>query len=209
MKQNIHCPCSNIFSVELEEEIDLDEKNDYLEKISNGTFMSFTCPSCRKNHKPEYKTKILWKSKNLNLEVLPELERGNFYLRKRENIFSKKESCETIIGYPEMADRISVLNDNLEPAVIETLKYYLLVKADENYPDREISAWYCGREDDCIEFHLNGIKADEVAVMKVPMQVYDKTCEDYRKHPKNEIYKSLRNRSYLSVQNLFRPDVLK
>ena len=209
MKRNIHCPCSKIFSVELEEEIDLDEKNDYLEKINNGTFMSFTCPGCGKKHKPEYKTKILWKSKNLNLEVLPELDRGHFYLRKKENIFSKKKSYETIIGYPEMADRISVINDNLEPVVIETLKYYLLVKADENYPDREINAWYHGKIEESIEFHLNGIKADEVAVMKVPMQVYNKTCEDYRKHPKNEIYASLRNRSYLSVQNLLRTEAVK
>ena len=204
MKNNIHCPCSKIFSVEIDEEIDLDEKKEYLEKICSGTFMSFKCPGCGKKHKPEFKTKILWKSKNVNYEVLPELERGNFYLKKKDNASGKQLSFETIIGYPEMADRIAVINDNLEPAAIEILKYYLLLKANENYPDREINAWYHCKGDECIEFHLDGIKTGEVAVMKVPMNVYDKTCEDYRKHPKNEIYTSLRSRSYMSVQNLFR-----
>jgi len=204
MKNNIHCPCGKIFSVDKEEEIDLDEKNEYIEKINNGTFMSFECPHCGKKHKPEYKTKILWKSRNVKFEVLPELERGDFYIRRKDSASSGQVSFETIIGYREMADRIAVINDNLEPVAIETLKYYLLVKADENYPDREINAWYHCKGDECIEFHLDGIKTGEVAVMKVPMNVYDKTCEDYRKHPKNEIYTSLRSRSYMSVQNLFR-----
>ena len=214
MKQNINCLCGGIFPVEIEEEIDLDQKPEYIEIINNGTFMSFICPNCGKKHKPEFKITLVWESKKIRLEVLPERERGEFYRGKKENSFLKtgsKEaiSLETVIGYPEMADRISILNDNLEPVVIETLKYYLLAKAEENYPDREINAWYHGKGDAGIEFHLDGIRADEVAVMKVPFQVYDKTCEDYRKHPKKEVFTSLRCRSYLSVQNIFMPDVLK
>ncbi|MCL2243751.1 MAG: CpXC domain-containing protein [Treponema sp.] len=209
MKSSIHCPCGKIFSVEIEEEIDLDASNDNLEKINNGTFMSFICPGCEKKHKPEYKIKILWNSRNLKFEILPEPDRNDFYLKKKVKTFAGNNQYETIIGYPEMADRISVINDNLEPVVIETLKYYLLVKADENYPDRDINAWYHGKGDEGIEFHLDGIRPDEVAVMKVPMNVYDKTCKDYRKHPKNGIYRSLRSRSYMSVQNLFRPEAIK
>ena len=204
VKQNIGCPCGRNFSVEIEEEIDLDQKPERLEEINGGTFMSFTCPNCGKKHKPEYKITLLWKSKNLKLEVLPELERGEFYRNKKETV-----SLETIIGYPEMADRIAVIKDDLEPAAIETLKYYLLVKAEENYPDREINVWYHGKDSGGVEFHLNGIREDEVAVMKVPLQVYEKTIKDYRKHPKNEIFTSLRCRSYLSVQNIYRPDALK
>ena len=234
MKQSINCLCGIVFSIEIKEEIDLDKESKYLEEINNGTFMSFTCSGCGKKHKPEYKITLLWKSKNLKLEVLPEPERGEFYRRKKEKFslktfllktFSKdktskekvsietvsleKVSLETVIGYPEMADRIAVINDDLEPVVIETLKYYLLAKAEENYPDREINAWYHGKGEAGIEFHLDGIRAGEVAVMKVPWQVYDRTRENYRKRPKNKIFTSLRSRSYLSVQNLFISDVLK
>jgi hypothetical protein len=166
--------------------------------------MSFECPDCHKKHKPEYTIMLVWKSKKLKFEILPELDRGEFYRRKKD-----KSSVETIIGYPEMADRIAVIKDELEPIVIETLKSYLLVKAEENYPDKDINAWYIAKTPKGIEFHLDGIKQDEVAVMIVPYEVYKKTLADYKKRPKNEIFSALRCRTYLSVQNLYRPDALK
>jgi hypothetical protein len=204
MKKNINCPCGNNFSFNVEEEVDLDQNPDSLDKILNGSFMSYNCPACRKKHKPEYKITLIWKSKNLKLEVLPELDRGEFYRNKKENA-----SMETVIGFPEMFDRIAVLNDDLEPIIIETLKYYLLEKAEETYPDKDINAWYHCKGTGGIEFHLDGIRPDEVAVMRIPHELYEKTFDDYRKHPKNDFFSSLRVRSYLSVQNILRPDVLK
>jgi hypothetical protein len=204
VKKNINCPCGNNFSFNVEEEVDLDISPDSLEKILNGSFMSYNCPLCRKKHKPEYKITIIWKSKNLKLEVLPELDRGEFYRNKKENL-----SVETVIGFPEMFDRIAIINDDLEPIIIETLKYYLLEKAEETYPDKDINVWYHCKGQTGIEFHLDGIRQDEVAVTRIPHELYEKTFEDYKKHPKNDFFSSLRVRSYLSVQNILRPDVLK
>ncbi|MCL2229605.1 MAG: CpXC domain-containing protein [Treponema sp.] len=204
MKTNINCLCGTNVSVEYKEEIDLDSHPEILEKIFMGNFMSYKCSFCGKQHKPEYKIKIIWNSKNLNMEVLPELDRGEFYRNKKEN-----PSVETVIGYPEMADRLAIINDNLEPVIIETLKSFLLDKAIENYPDKEINIWYNNKNANGIEFHLDGIRNDEVAVMRVPMEMYEKSLEDFRKRPKNDIYASLRVRSYLSVQNILRHDALK
>jgi hypothetical protein len=204
MKKNLNCLCGGSFSIDVEEKIDLDEEPEYLEKILNGTFLSFVCPHCGKKHKPEYKIVFLWKSKNLKLEVLPELDRGEFYRRKKE-----ESNLETVIGFPEMADRLAVIKDDLEPVVIETLKSYLLAKAEENFPDKEINAWYHCKSPSGIEFHLDGIRPGEVAVMRVPLEVYEKTREDYRKRPKSENFTQLRVRSYLSIQNMMRPDVFK
>jgi len=204
MKQEIACPCGNKFSIDIEEEIDLDLKPEYLDNILNGTFMSYNCSFCRKKHKPEFRIFIIWKSKKIKMEVLPELERGEFYLRKKEDT-----TYETVIGFPEMADRIAVIKDNLEPIVIETLKSYLLAKADENYPDKEINAWYYGVNPEGIEFHLDGIREDEVAVMRVPHEIYEKTMQEYKKHPKNKSFTSLRVHSYLSVLNILRSEALK
>jgi len=204
MKKTINCLCGGSFTINMEEEIDLDNEPEHLDKIFNGTFMSYVCPQCEKKHKPEYRLLLLWKSKNLKLEVLPELERGEFYIKKKE-----KSDYETVIGFPEMADRLAVIKDDLEPVVIETLKSYLLAKADENYPDREINAWYYCKGPSGIEFHLDGIRADEVAVVRVPMELYEKKREDFKKYPKNESYTQLRVRSYLSIQNMMRPDVYK
>jgi len=204
MKTNINCLCGTNVQVEYDEEIDLDKNPEYLESIFKGTFMNYKCSFCGKIHKPEYKISIIWKSKNLNMEVLPELDRGEFYRNKKEN-----QKGETIIGFPEMSDRLAIINDDLEPIAMEILKSFLLDKALENYPDKEINIWYSCKSQNGIEFHLDGIKKDEVAVMRIPMEVYGKTLDDYRKRPKNDIYSSLRVRSYLSVQNILRHDALK
>jgi len=204
MKINIKCLCGANFRFIYDEEIDIDQKPEYLSDISNGTFMSAGCPVCGKIHKPEFRIIINWKSKNFKLEVIPELERVSFYNNKKD-----KQLYETVIGFPEMADRLAVIKDNLEPVVIEVLKSFLLVKAAENYPDKDVNVRYHGKGPLGIEFHLDGIRQDETAVMRIPNELYEKTLIDWQKRPKNEMYISLRVRSYLSVRNAFKPDVLK
>jgi hypothetical protein len=204
MKQRIPCPCDNSFSVEAVEEINLDEGPEYLDQIMDGSFMNFTCPSCGKKHKPEFPLTILWPSRELRFEILPELNRGEFYRRKKD-----PPGVETLIGYPEMADRLALIRDGLEPAAVEALKYYLLEKADESYPDADISVWYQNRGPEHIEFHLHGIRKGEVAVSRIPLSLYEKTLEDFKKHPRADLYRALRCRSYLSVQNMMRPEELK
>ena len=78
MKRKIPCLCDNSFEIEAPEEIDLDSNKKYLEEIQNGSFFNFICPSCNKKHKPEFPLKVTWPSRNLFLEVLPELDRGEF-----------------------------------------------------------------------------------------------------------------------------------
>ncbi|MDR2177924.1 MAG: CpXC domain-containing protein [Treponema sp.] len=211
MKQKISCPCGSAFSVEAPEEIDLDRESEYIDKITDGSFMSFHCPGCGKKHKPEFPVTLLWPGRSIRFEVLPELERGEFYRRKKDPPGPGDSALrtETIIGYPELSDRVAVIRDGLEPAVIEALKYYLLLKAEETWPGLETSVWYQGKGPESIEFHLHGIRADEVAVSRVPLGVYGKTLEDYKKHPGSEVFASLRIRSYISVQNMMRPEKLK
>ena len=223
MNKNINCHCGNNISFDFTEEIDLEPQpsqssfgeasplNNYpktLESILDGSFLSFNCPVCKQIHKPEIKVTLFWKSKNYKVVVIPELERGDFYLNNKDNPQDTLGS-EILIGYPEMADRLSVIKDGLEPIVIETLKSYLLVKAMENYPEHKINAWYYCSGPSGIEFHLDGIRKNEVAVMRIPMDVYNNTLDDYKKNPKKAKFAYLRIRNYLSVQNILRPEVLK
>ena len=208
MKQKISCLCGSAFTVDVDEECDLDKNPELYRQIMNGTFLNFTCSECGKKHKPEFPLIVLWPQKKLRIEVLPELERGEFIRRKKD-----PPHTETIIGYPELADRLAVIRDGLEPVAIEALKYFLLVRAEESYPDLRISAWYhCIKSDsegngEYIEFHLHGIKADEVAISKIPWRLYEKNLADFRKKPKSELFTSLRLRTYLSVANMIRPDI--
>jgi hypothetical protein len=204
MKQTIPCPCDNSFSVEVPEEIDLDQRPECFDEIMDGSFMNFTCPGCGKKHKPEFPLILRWPGRNLRFEILPELDRGEFYRRKKD-----PPGTETLIGYPEMAERLAALRDGLEPAAVEAIKYYLLLKAEESYPDTEIKVWYQNKGAESLEFHLHGIREGEVAVSRVPLSIYERTLEDYKKHPRDELYRALRCRSYLSVQNMMRPGELK
>jgi hypothetical protein len=227
MKRRIPCFCENAFTIEVPDEIDLDKDPSCLNRIMEGSFMSFSCPSCGKKHKPEFPLTVLWVSKKLRLEVFTELDRGEFYRRKKGPLDLQTGDgiikTESIISYPEMADRLAVIRDGFEPAAVEAIKYYLYLKAEESYPDDEVSIWYsgCSAENSpekgnagashpaFLEFHIHGIKEDEVAVTKIPRSLYEKTLLDYRTHPKNEIFLALRVRTYLSVKNTMRPEVFR
>jgi len=213
MKRKITCLCDKVFEAEVPEEIDLDANPAYLDEIKNGSFFNFICPGCGKKHKPEFPLSILWPSKKLRFEVLPEPERGEFYKREKKG----SDAAETIIGYPEMADRLAVIHDGFEPAPVEALKYYLLLKAEEQYPDEELEIWYFGFSkggdasggdsqgtESFLEFHIHGIKENEVAVMKVPLSLYEKTLHDYKSNPNKEIFSILRVQTYLSIKNTMR-----
>jgi len=113
-----------------------------------------------------------------------------------------------------MADRLTVIHDGFEPAPIEAIKYYLQLKAEEQYPDEEIEIWYFGFStggdqpgiESYLEFHIHGIKENEVAVMKVPLSLYDKTLHDYKSNPKMEMFSILRVQTYLSYKNTMRQE---
>jgi hypothetical protein len=211
MKRKIPCLCENTFTVEVPEEINLDERPQYLDEIINGTFMNFSCLSCGKKHKPEFPVTVLWPSRDLVLEVLPEESRISFYREKKEK--QKGGKIETVISYPELSDRIAVLRDGLDPMAVEALKYYLQLKAEETNPDKEIGVWYqqkTGKNgSEALEFHVHGLQQDSVAVTKVPLAVYEKTLADYRRHPRGELFTSLRFRSYVSIRNMMLSEGIK
>jgi hypothetical protein len=203
MIRKIPCFCDNVFEVEIPEEVNLDDEPRLVEDILAGNFLNFTCAACGKIHKPEFPLTVLWPSKQLVLEVMPELERGEFYRRKEDK---KAPRGETVISFPELAERVAMLRDSLVPAAVEAIKYYLYMKAGETYPDDDVSVWYQSSANGALEFHIHGIKENEVAVTRIPHSLYDKTLDDYRQNPRSEPFSGLRVKSYTSVQNLLRPE---
>jgi len=206
MRHKIPCFCDNTFVVDVPEEINLDTDPQLIEDILAGNFMNYTCTSCGKRHKPEFNLTVRWPGKNLVLEVLPELSRGEFYRRRQEK---NQEPKETVISYPELSERVAMAKDDLVTEAVEAIKYYLFMKADESYPEEDIGVWYHAKAGDNLEFHIHGIKANEVAVMRIPLALYEKTLADYRANANTEPFPSLRVKSYCSIQNVLRPDELK
>jgi hypothetical protein len=101
-----------------------------------------------------------------------------------------------------LADRLAVIRDGLEPAVIEALKYYFYRKAGETCPHQKTGVRYWRKNDEGLEFHLYGLRQDSTAVATVPPAVYEKTLDQFKRRPRGELFTSLRFRSYLSVQNM-------
>jgi len=212
MKQKITCFCENAFEVDISDEINLDDGKS-LAEILDGSFLTFKCPSCGKKHKPEFPIYLVWPSKKVKFEVFRELDRGEFYRRKKlpsDRFFTDNNFCslETIISFPELAERLAILNDGFDPAAIEAIKYYLHVKAEEQYPDNELTIYYYSSDSakESLEFHIHGIREGEVAVMKISSALYKQTLDDYKRNPKSELFSSLRVNSYLSVKNTMRPE---
>jgi hypothetical protein len=206
MRHKIPCFCDNTFVVDAPEEIDLDKEPQLVEDILAGNFLNYTCSSCGKKHKPEFNLTVKWPSKNVELAVLPEQSRGEFFRRKEEK---NQGTRETVISYPEMSERVSMIKDELVTIAVEAIKYYLFVKADESYPEEDISVWYHTKTGDNLEFHIHGIKDNEVAVMRVPFSVYKKTLDDFTKDPNSDPFSSLRVKNYCSIQNMLQPEELR
>jgi hypothetical protein len=250
MKQRIPCLCDNYFTVDLPQEINLDTESWYIEAILDGSFMNFICPSCGKLHKPEFAIRFLWPSRNIQLESIPELDRGEFIRRESKknplDFFSREKKkrgaaghedaektgmgVETVIGYPELLDRIAVLRDGLDSTAIEALKYFLLLRAEDSRledsplpgsgaPPRnepppgngESRVWYQGKRPapdsggtgEMLEFHLEGLRAGETAVSLIPLSLYEKALEESRGGKKNDLYSGLRVGTYISARNMF------
>ncbi len=199
--RSITCPCNHVFDANIPETIDLDSDKSQLDALADGTFMTVTCPSCGYESKPEFPLTVVWPSHGLKLKVLTELDRGDFY---REGA---PEDVPLVIGYPELAERIAVVASGLDVLTVEALKYFLLLKAEEAAPDAEVGAWFSGRVGDMVEFHLHGLRTNEIAVSRVPYALYERTLMDSHAMPEAEPFTSIRYGPYLSVQNILRPEV--
>ncbi len=200
--RSITCPCTHVFEADIPESIDLDVDGSQLGALADGTFLTVTCPNCGYQSKPEFPLTIIWPSRALALRVIPEIDRGEFYRTE-----SQKDETPVVIGYPELAERVAVVAAGLDVLAVEAIKYFLLLKAEEAAPDAEVGAWFSAKTGETVEFHLHGLKTDEVAVSRVPLALYERTLADSRATPTQEPFASLRYGPYLSVQNVLRPEI--
>ena len=92
------------------------------------------------------------------------------------------------------------------PDVVEALGKRIgrAEKAAEIPSERDPYIVYEKRLDSgALEFHIFGLKTDEVAVTSVPFSLYEKVKQQAEEHPGDELFSALQNGAYLSVQNVF------
>lgn len=199
--RTIVCSCDASFDAELPDAVDLDAQPEHKQAILAGTFMAVACPSCGRKLKPEIALRVTWPSRKADLYVVPESDRV-----EAAEVAAGALATDFVVGYPELADRVAVLEAGLDPAAVEILKYYLLLKAAEADPNAEASAWFNGLAADSLEFHVHGLRPGEVAVSRIPRSLYERTLAESKVRPGDEPFRSIRNGNYVSVQNLFSPE---
>ena len=211
--QKITCKCDCSFDVEYEKTIDLDARPAIAGEIKKGAFLSFTCPSCRSKVNIELETEFVWKSKKTTLLFVPEKKRmeclafcaGAVRIDAENNKKVKTEFLKKgqtpVIGYPEFADRIAVLDSGLDPEIIEAVKFFLLDNG-KDIKGKRIQILFEKLEGEAIEFHVHGLREKEVAVMRVPLSLYQSVEADRKAKKQKEVFQALWLGPYLSYKNI-------
>jgi hypothetical protein len=189
--------------VDLPETVNIDENSEIIADIANGSFLTCICPTCNAELHTDLRTRLDWPSKKRTIELIPEIDRLSFL----SGAIAVPGATDIVIGYPELADRIAVLASDLNPLVIEAVKYHLAVKARDTNPDVKPVILFEKKNDaGDLEFHIHGLKKDEVAITIIPRRIYDAIEKDAKDSPEAELFVSLANGAYVSVQNILIED---
>lgn len=211
----IYCPCDKGFYIEHNPIINLDKEPDIITKILEGNFLTFKCPQCGQQVKPEIKTRIEWDTKNLILLFIPEADRFaclsfcaglkqiDLNTKKEINAAYLKEDETPVIGYRELAERIKLLKANFDITAIEALKFFIIDNG-KDIENKNVKLFFNMETDDGnLQFYVYGLKKDEVAVMNVPKRLYENLLNDIKQNKNKEIIEALYLGKYISYQNIY------
>lgn len=203
--KTIHCHCGESFESDFPNDIDLDRHPDLFDDILSGRFMNLICPHCGQELKPEFPVRIIQGSRNLDLFYIPELERSKMLMGKLP--YSLPEVNRVVIGYPELIEKITIFELDLDDRIIEILKYYLLKPALEIADDeKEIRILFKDRTQNELVFHLEGIRDEEIGVTKLPVDTYNKALLNLEETINKEPFSILLTPPYVSLNKIYQEE---
>jgi len=176
--------------------IDLDTMSVWLDRISSGDVITGKCGSCGSVIQPEVALRIKWPSKQVDLLVLPELERISVYRGKCK----VENPTEIVIGYPELIERIRILRDGLDPQACEIMKLYIYAQAETQVPEAQLVVLYHALHDGHLEFRILGMKAGQTGILRLPLSSYERAQKQKKNLDKR--LKELLSGSYRSVRTI-------
>ncbi len=202
-KKEIPCYCENIVEIEVPTEVDLAANEGTAKAIRDGNFLSVVCPKCGKLLKPEFPVRIIDSAKAIELFLVPELERGPFLFGRSRYELRDPQRGRIVIGYPELVEKLTVLDAGLDDRVIEIIKYYLSEKVEG---DAGLEIYFKGREGEKLIFHLLGLRADEVGVSRIPFTLYETVQRELADKLKEEPFDFLLTPPYVSFKKVSREE---
>ena len=201
MKKILPCPCGKPAEFEYEENAVLDKETEDI--ILSGSFMTAVCGSCGKTLKPDFTVRFKNEEKGIDILYVPEKERDD-YLRGKSNLIYKKPK-RVVIGYQELAEKIRILRENLDDLVIESAKYYILSKIEnETNPENEINIYFNNIHDDKLVFEIHGLHDDEVGLLPIDKSFYELNAEKLEENSSTEPFKTFLEPPYISLMKVYR-----
>lgn len=192
----IQCHCGKIIETDWKEVINLDSSVE--QEILDGTFLTIDCPDCNEKLKPEIK--IILKNNKTTLLWLPDISRLSFMT---DQVEIDPSVTDVAIGFKELQETIKLNQNNFNKSAIEVIKYQIYKKVED---DQDVTVYFHDFEDDQFIFHIEGMKADEIGVLKVPYTMYSKIEEDLPNLTEKYPYSIIFKKPYISVNNLIMGD---
>ena len=173
MKVKVPCTCYAPVDFEYDEVVDLAQAPEAANRIMAGSFMEVKCPKCGKALHPEFPFTVKHEGKKIDIQFLPERMRDD-YLRGTSKYCFKKDG-RIVIGFPELAEKLKIINEGFDDRVIEVIKYYMVSKIEaDQKPENEIRAFFeCTDSDGNLVYQVLGLKDKEVAMITIPKSFYE------------------------------------
>jgi len=206
MKRKVVCYCDRDFEVDLPDQVELNPEME--EAILKGSFMSTKCPHCGKLLKPEFPVRVKNPERGIDIFMLPEQDRNAFYDNSLP--YSIKEGRSVVIGHRELIEQLLVIKSALDMRAVEIVKFYLLKKALNDYDSEErLSIIFTGKEQDMLVFHIFGLKADQLGIVRVALEKYQRIVQELDARVKEEPFNVLLAPPYVSISKFFSSDFLR
>ena len=192
---SIICYCDNKINVSYQKEYELKKNSALTKSVLDGSFLNFKCGKCGKILKPEFKIKFLYGAEKYSIYLLPEIDSSAYLLGK----IKIPKTDRVALGYPELVEKIKLLEKGLSDEAIEIVKFYIYEKLDT---DKEISILFNDIKDDQIEFFVLGLKDNEIGVFKAPFSSYEEVNKNLSLLKSEDPYSYILEGPYVSIKKI-------
>jgi hypothetical protein len=184
----LRCVCEKTFEAEIPDSVELTADKTIVERILDGTFLTYTCPHCGYSVKPEVPLRITDSSLNI--------DKRNRYLLGMTDFPS---AGRIVIGYKELVEKLKIYLADLDDCAIELIKYYLLARAG---PGAAPSIYFQERDGDELLFDIFGLREDEIGKARIPGELYEKSLGELPEKRGEEPFISFLTPPYVSITKI-------
>ena len=106
------------------------------------------------------------------------------------------ETDRVVIGFRELVEKIRILKTGMDDKIVEMVKFYILQKIDS---ENEIIIEFNSFENNELEFHIYGLKQDEIGISRLPADFYENVRKSAKKMEKEEPFNFILEGPYISL----------